>query len=432
MLESSAVVSEWQQERDAILDLFLQGKIHLGGLLRTMREAKRWTLEQEGKLYGHYLRAKPMSPETIERMELTNDIPKNPRRRYILATLLDIPVAYFGLATLDEFVQAHQAKQRAATAPPWISKQGNIDLAQCRTALKFYWQQEHTISMYAFRSEVINLVSYLHNNVLYVAGKQQQEMLRLLCYYQQLLARIACDRGEFCTAMKHMNNAYKLAKQLEDKELQAIVLYRRAYASFENWAFAAAIPDFDAALSLQPALSTQLNGAVLLGVGHGHAHIAQSSEEMTQALHWIEQAEHMVGVGDVEEEGHFLKFDAVSYHLDYAEALMGSPCKQFRQADSCLQHLTWMRKQIPADQERLNISAELLKAKAWLDKGYYPDATKLARKTLLVVKEQQIAVELARIEALHQSLKDSNYGRSAEVAQLGMDLMLARYPEIFT
>jgi hypothetical protein len=396
-----------------------------------MREAKGWTRQQAGKLYGYYLRAKPISPETIERMELTNDIPNNPKRRYVLATLLDIPVAYFGLATLDEFAQARQAKQSIATPPSWVSKQGNIDLVECHRALKFYWQQQQAVSAYAFRSEIINPVSYLHHNVLYAAGKQRQEMMRLLCYYQQLLARVATDGGEFRTAMKHMNNAYKLAKLLRHKELQATVLRRRAYLSFENWAFAAALPDFDAALSLQAALPSQLKGAILLSVGHGHAHTAQSGQEMTQALRWIEQAEQMVGAGEVEEEGHFLKFDAARYHLHYAAALMGSPLKQLRNPDNCLQHLNWMQKHTSAERECLNINGELLKAKAWLDKGYYPDVTKLARKTLLTVQQHELATERARLEALHQSLKETNYGKSVEVAQLGMDLVIARYPTIF-
>jgi transcriptional regulator with XRE-family HTH domain len=140
MLDGISVPSEWQHEREAVLDRFLQGNMELGELLRRMREAKGWTRQQQGKLYGYYLRAKPISPETIERMELTNDIPTNPKRRYILATLLDIPVAYFGLMTLDQFAQARQARQPVAPAPPWISERGNIDLVQCHRALTFYWQ----------------------------------------------------------------------------------------------------------------------------------------------------------------------------------------------------------------------------------------------------------------------------------------------------
>jgi hypothetical protein len=152
---------------------------------------------------------------------------------------------------------------------------------------------------------------------------------------------------------------------------------------------------------------------------------------MIQALHWLDEAEHMIGAGEVEEDGHFLKFDAVKYHYAYAYALMGSPLKQFRHPESCLEHLNWVRQHISAERESLNINSELLKAKAWLDKGYYPDVVKLARKTLLAVKEHELAKERTRIEALYQRLKDTNYGKSVEVAQLGMDLMVARYLEVF-
>jgi hypothetical protein len=275
-------------------------------------------------------------------------------------------------------------------------------------------------------------VSYLHHKVLYVDGKQQREMMSLLCYYQQLLANVAIDGGAYGTAMEHMNNAYTLAKLLEHKALQAVVLCRRAYLSFENGAFTAALPDFAATLSLQAALPPQLKGTILLDAGRGHAHTAQSSQEMTQALHWIDEAEHMVGAGEVEEEGHFLKFDALRYHLGYAHALMGSPLKQFRRPESCLEHLNWVRKHTFAERERLNINSELFRAKAWLDKGYYPDVAKLARTTLQIVQERELAVERTRIEALYQRLRDTNYGKSVEVAQLGVDLMLARYPELFT
>ncbi|MBV9690942.1 MAG: helix-turn-helix transcriptional regulator [Ktedonobacteraceae bacterium] len=432
MLDDAFVPSEWQQTREALLEQFRHGNMPLGELLRRMREAKGWTRHQQARLYGYYVRAKPMSPETIEHMELTNQIPKNLKRRYILASLLDIPVAYLGLATLEEFAQARQGSHTVATTPSWISKLGNIDLVECHRALKFYWQQAQALSASAFHSEILFPVSHLYHNVLYADGKQHQEMMRLLCYYQQLLARIAADCGAYRTAMEHMNKAYKLAKLLGQQELQALVLIRRAYVSYESRAFAAAISDFDAALCLQAALSSQLKGVVLLSAGDGHAQIALSSQEMTQALQWIEQAEPLVGAGDVEEEGHFLQFDAVRYHMDYAYALMGSPLKQLRHPESCLEHLSWVRKYISLEREGSNINSELLKAKAWLDKGYYPDVTKLARKTLLVVREHELAGERARIEALYQRLKDTNYGKSVEVAQLGMDLMLARYPEVFS
>ncbi len=275
MLDGISVPSGWQHEREALLDLFLQGNMQLGELLRRMREAKGWTREQEGRLYGYYLRAKPISPETIERMELTNDIPKNSKRRYILATLLDIPVAYFGLAAVEEYAQTRQVGQSVALAAPWISERGNSDLVQCRDALTFYWQQQHALSAYTFHSEIVNPVSYLHHNVLYIDGTQQQEMMGLLSYYQQLPSYAAADCGVYPIAMGHMNRAYKLAKLLGHKALQAVVLIRRAHLSYENEAFAAAISDFAAALSLQAALPPQLKGTVLLEAGRGHAHVAQ-------------------------------------------------------------------------------------------------------------------------------------------------------------
>ena len=55
-----------------------------------------------GKLYGDALRRKAVQAEAIERMEITNDVPLNPKRRYVLAKLLDIPLGLLSLEYLEQ------------------------------------------------------------------------------------------------------------------------------------------------------------------------------------------------------------------------------------------------------------------------------------------------------------------------------------------
>ncbi len=62
---------------------------------------KKWTAEQLGKLYGEALRGKAVQAEAIERMETTDDVPMNPKRRYVLAKLLDIPLGLLSLEYLE-------------------------------------------------------------------------------------------------------------------------------------------------------------------------------------------------------------------------------------------------------------------------------------------------------------------------------------------
>src|SRR5258708_37942190 len=74
-----------------------------GLLVKQYRIKKAWTRAQLAELYGNALREASMSVEAVRLMEENNRVPCNPKRRYILAKLLDIPLALFGLAALETF-----------------------------------------------------------------------------------------------------------------------------------------------------------------------------------------------------------------------------------------------------------------------------------------------------------------------------------------
>ena len=85
-----------------------QGQPNYGLLLRYFRKRMGWKVWELALYYSAALRAEGLEEEEIEpltvqriyAMENQNKVPRDQKRRWILATLLDIPPFLFGLEAL--------------------------------------------------------------------------------------------------------------------------------------------------------------------------------------------------------------------------------------------------------------------------------------------------------------------------------------------
>lgn len=129
------------------------------------------------------------------------------------------------------------------------------------------------------------------------------------------------------------------------------------------------------------------------------------------------------------EDRYFIKFNTEGYHLNKASAFLGSPIKALRSAEEAFTELA----EVPVnlDRKRRYAYSSYLQAKGWLEDGELPMATQISLDTLEAAGEINSVVNIQRIQGLHQTLKTSNFGRSPEVAKLGLEVQRLVQPGLF-
>jgi tetratricopeptide (TPR) repeat protein len=361
----------------------------------------------------------------IRLMEQQNKVPVNPKRRWVLAMLLGIPAASFGLAPIDD---SFTKRQTMATIQRKPGKP--LDIAEYTTFLQLSWQSswEHmnATGAQSILDDIQRRIERLHQEVLYEKKDDYKQMMRLLCYYHQLDARIAGDLMHLSDALSSMNKAYRNAKLLKSYELQALVLYRRGYIYFRNGYTQIACDDFDAAKKLLPHISRPLRGDILLAAGQGHAFLAQTDTERKSFLSLLDEAYNNIGETKIDEVEHFMGFDESVYMLDRAGALTGSPMVKYRNASEASELITKLT--LPSNSPRRKAAICRIEAKIYLDKGYHKMA---ATHAIDALSSMSYAWNIVDMGMLHQRLQESKYANLKEVTDLGLVLLKARQPQIF-
>ncbi len=384
-------------------------------VVRYFLGAKGWSKKQLGYLYGKATLREPYTERWIQMQLKHNSFSTDPKRRWILAKMLDIPPLLLGIATLDDLLGP-----QVDTLP--VTKSKHLDIEEYRSKLSFYWQDHYKVPSSDFLKEITTRISVLCGTYLYVNALQQKQIIRLLFDYHQIAARTLSNIQRPSSAIAHLNKSYTLAQLMKDDELQALAIFRRGYIFFEKGDRVNALCDFDTSCTFSNRISLPLNCSIELAIGHARAHVAQSEQDMKQALLSIDNAEKVLGRCANEDE-HFMQLNEVTYHQDRAEALLGSPLKKLRSPNKALRELDFAAERIDNATPRRSAWNNVLLAKAYLDKEYYPIATSLAHDALGIF--QHSAWHIRHISKIYEELKRSSYGNSVEVAELWVDIVNA-------
>ena len=430
----------YQKKQAASLEAFQQGKIPLGRLIQEMREAKGWTWEQLGKLYGQALRDKPVLEGTIQRMEQTNNLPDSKKCRYVLAKLLDIPLALLGFGYAEQSTNAKKVTTHA------------LNLVEYRATLDSYWNEHHTGTAQNIMLDVKKRIHKLHDVFPFTYTPEKSQMIELLCGFNIVVGNIERDQQHYQAAMKHLDNAVIVARENKCYDFYAAALHDRGVIFLDKGQtmslnndssrnvlsyFAHALRDLNAAAKVEQThhLPPFLQGYILTATGITQSHLAQDNQDLTEALTSIDKAERLIGQEGSEENKYFImdttKFGEDEYLIDRVSTLLGASTQKLRNPDKVITQLAFARKNTNSSLARRNAFIDIQSAKAYFDKGEYPMATKLALDAIAVVGVIESWVNIARVSRLYGDLKESSYGDSFEVAQLGVELMRLEHPNIF-
>jgi tetratricopeptide (TPR) repeat protein len=402
-----------------------QGQPNYGALLRYFRKQRGWKVWELAWYYGLALRAEGFDQEEIKSVT-------DQRRRWMLATLLDIPPFLFGLETLP--------------STPSVFLWEPVDVTEYRAALEHYCRLIHLGAVQQAVWDIHQRINDLnHASRLATSPGEKGEMLTLLCEYYLLAGDVAHGRLRFDEAIALLSGAITIAREQRCYDLWAYALRQRGGVYLDKGeitamrdGFTAAQADFDAAKrdldeasSLEPHLSPQWYSAILLLAGSADAYFARDGQELKQALKLIDGASKQIGK-PLESITTPTVLDEERYRLDRAAASSTSPWRAARLPETARQALQDAEQAATFVSKSRQADRAMYWAKSYLVEGFYPLAATEAEEALRVAQDIESPIYVARVEALYRGLRASPYGANPEVAELGIKLLRVQQPEMFT
>jgi tetratricopeptide (TPR) repeat protein len=373
-----------------------------------------------------------------QRMEQLNTVPVDEKRRRIIQTLLNIPAAYLGLVALAELApfldETKQTVQKKAFP---------ADLREYETRLPRLWRSSDTRKPETL-AEVSARIMALQDALLYGSEQQRPQTAWLLCHYLCVCGNVYRYQGYFSDALSFLNKALAVAREKRYEELYAKALYLRGFTHFNRWTnwqrkdnrsdLAAAINDFDAAQQMvneaagkKCLFSPSLISAIFADGGRAHSYQVQDKQDRLNALRGIDRAGSIVSASGFQCSDWFLRVDVDWYHIDKAEAFLASgwPGSALDELENVYQG------DLQARQRYLYTG--LLEAEAYIVKGWGEIGVAHLEEVLVSLSETTSRRHLSHIVNIHQDLlQNETYNRSPAVARLGVKVLKAQHPQLFS
>jgi len=361
--------------------------------------------------------------------------PHDPQRRWVLAKLLDIPPLLLTLVGLGEYEKYLLEQNRSS------HRQKPLDLEEYHTLLQTYWLQGYPHPVAETVKEITKRLHLLHDRVLYAPETDRHEILRLLCGYHLLMAKIAEDHQAHESAHQSFRKALLLAQENNCKDLYAPILFRRACMLLRHESFFApqhgyvrVQDDLSRLQQLESVLSPQLKGKVLAVTAKVQIQQVTTRTDFSATLRLMDQAEALVGQSAPDQFAYLAALDSERYCLDRAEILMLSPLKAFREPQRAQEYLDQATQQGNPNLQQLHterqVDNNLFQARIYLDQGYYPIAATTTENAVLAMQKMHSRKRLNDASNLLQELKAS-YPHTPEIASLEVELLRLSHPQLF-
>jgi tetratricopeptide (TPR) repeat protein len=372
-------------------------------------------------------------------MENQNRVPADEKRRWILARLLDIPPLLLGLNTMQEV----NSTQKETTLFDMLQAE-KVDVVEYQTTLQIYNNSWLSGKLHTLTSDVKYRILNLQNDLPGKRGKEKKQMLQLLCKYYMLLASIAGQQQDFDQSIALLSRTITIAELNKLYDIWAMSLRYRGIAYLDRGEltagmvdftaakqdFDAAIRDFDVARTLESHLSSHHNGIVCLDAGSAYAYVAQEPEDMTEALKLLDMGKTMVGK-DGDHMGFPVEFDESKCYINRGKTLIASPFQSLCSPAPARKELEQATQLASPTLKLRHLSINVRIAESYYVEESYDRAVASVEDALELMKDVDSKQNLTRLSNLHKRLKESTFGKSQEVAALGVKLFKVQHPELF-
>jgi tetratricopeptide (TPR) repeat protein len=426
----------------ALLNRSSNGEPDYGAILRYHRHRAGWTGERLAYLYSEALdEEEPVSRFWVYRMEDQNKVPVDEKRRWILARLLDIPPALFGLPILAEGLPVS-----------WFNmfdplSEEKVDLVEYRATLEDYrhsWFAGENLSYLQTIRDFSRRIHVLEQRSHGERGVRKKEMLRLLCEYYLLMASAANEMQDFQKSIHLCSWIITLAEMYTFYDIWAYALRQRghAYASRGELTaaltdftaaredFEAAVADFDAIKKIEAHLSGQRKGTIWIFSSLCYAHVAQDQASLSHALKLIDRGERLMGE-DHDDFAFSLQFDEGRILRTRGMALINSPIKALRAPTKALADFEQAMQFTAPTAKRSLLANALRQAEAYFHAEKYEMAVAYGQQALELVQGTDVLQDLKRLDNLYRRLRHSPFGQDGDVIEFGMELLRVQKPDLF-
>jgi tetratricopeptide (TPR) repeat protein len=408
-----------------------------GAILHYFRLQMGWTAITLALLYAEALQregvedSNPITKNWIYMMEKRNLVPVDDKRRWILARLLDIPPVLFGLDPLSEALQR-------------ISQWEKVDVEEYHIVLARYCQGWHSGSVLQAMHDIKRRIDNLHNEI--CSSKDvKKDKLQLVCGYHILMGQLALAQMDFDATIEALDKAITIAQRNRLYDIWAYALHERGcvyrgrgeiIASLKSYDdaqsdFAEAALNYHAAQQFESKLPLSLRGIISLGAGMAYAYTAQDEKSFKAALETIDTGKNQIGkVAEPFSIPITAILDEERYHLDRSTAYLAYATHAHGCAKTAREELDHAARKAINSRVRNASSASRL-ARSYMIEGKYEMTVAYTESALSTLQGKGSALNLTRLAAIYHELRRSPYGKSTDVARLGISLLKIQKPMLF-
>lgn len=380
---------------------------HLGQVIRYYRELRQWKAKDLADALGQ-------TPRHIYEIESSANMPELISRRQTIAQLLKIPPVLLGLSIILPGSDLEQiSTENAGTMRPLDPQIMNI----YEGILVLSWELYYTSSAQRAANNINHWLQILTSAAKEARGVQRHQFIALLCRFYQLSGVAARDRMDLPRALRDGTKAVDLAFQLENPELIAASLFRRAKTYLKQEKHNAAIQDLEAALPYADRARDPLKGYVYQATAEAYSIVAEKDmQRQKKSLQLLDQVGRIIRKGDLEDDGSFVKLNIAGLYMDRASALT-----IYHKPDEAHDALDIVRANLGPELTRWQARLLIADAQTYLAEDDPESCCEMAFEALKVVRATQSLSNENRIQNLHQQLQRS-YPRHPLVNRLGIQL----------
>lgn len=278
-----------------------------GEVLRYYREKNHLTRPQLARQLNVTVRR-------IQNMEHDNQVFESITRRRALATLLGIPPALLGLASLDTVLRPMESTSAPAMAHNVVAPAIDTTTAtQYAEHLQLSWNVYYTGSIQRTVPAIQQKIGTLTTLIPQARGGVQDQLIESACGYYDILARVGADQDDPTSAVMYLNAALDLTSP-QNVELLSRLLYKRGMVQYEYGEYGAARTSLEEAESLAKKLRPEgaaLAGSIILQKALVLSRTAKDYTDTKTSLQLFERAGSIARMSPVYEgvrldEGRFL------------------------------------------------------------------------------------------------------------------------------
>jgi hypothetical protein len=324
--------------------------------------------------------------------------PQQISRRKLLAQVLAIPPILLGIAHVGDLASA--APLPVVPVLPGARAALDADtIARYESALATYWDSFYSSSVQRHAGSIERWCAHLQDVVTDAGGAERTHALTLLCRFEQLAAVAARDRTDYPLATQHHDQAITLAEELNNAELLAASLLRRARTLTHQQQVNAAVADLNRALPYARRSRSQLRGYAFQMAAEVLSRLPPTSERALHYQRLMDETGRILRKGPLEDDGSFTRLTLAGYHQDRARGFI-----RLGDAEAAVEAIGLAEKAHQPDMTRWQAELTVLRAQAFASAGEIDWACSELEEALRFVAVTHSATKHQKLVHVHHTL----------------------------